>query len=282
MNRQSFFRYIASLDKNILFFLTICFELIIFWGDYVTGPLAPFTHFYLVPIIVAGLFLDKKLAYLVTALATISGVPVFQQPFLIYTPPLLWLNVFSDAAIFFTVLTLTFQLKNLLSRLEEQANTDFLTKASSRRFFTEACNIELARAFRDKRPASLVFIDLDNFKQVNDTQGHHKGDELLVKVAASIMASLRGSDLFGRLGGDEFAILLHQTTETQAKTLIVRLKENLLRTTAKLNTNVTFSIGVVSYLAEKQTSADALLALADSAMYSIKNSTKNAIKFACA
>lgn len=279
ISQLNMFRFIESIDKKLLYILLISLELLIFWGDYVTGPLAPFTHFYLVPIIAAGLFLDKRLAYIVTILATALGIPVFQQAVVDYTPLLLWFNLFSDGSIFFTVLALTIHLKKLLNKLEAQANNDFLTNASSRRFFTEACNIELARSFRDKNPTSLVFIDLDNFKQLNDSLGHHKGDDLLIEVASSIKASLREGDLFGRMGGDEFAILLHHTDEAQAKVMITRMKDNLNSSIAHLKTKVTFSIGVVSYKADKQTSVDNLLALADSAMYSIKHSTKNAIKF---
>jgi diguanylate cyclase (GGDEF)-like protein len=196
-----------------------------------------------------------------------------------YTPFLIWFNLFSDGSVFFTVLILTFQLKKRVHQLQLQANTDFLTGASSRSYFTHVCNYELAKAYRDKIPLCLMVIDLDNFKQVNDNFGHLKGDQVLIEVASKIKANLRQGDLFGRMGGDEFAILVHNTNETQAKNLIARIQLNLLDINARLKTNISFSIGVVTYFTETQTNFDHLFEIADNAMYSIKRNSKNATKF---
>jgi diguanylate cyclase (GGDEF)-like protein len=272
-------RFIARMDKKLLSVLIIGLVFLIFWGDYLVGPLAPFTHFYIVPIMIAGLFLDKTSAIMVTILATIVGTPFLQQAEANYTPFQLWFNLFSDGTIFSTILILAIYLKNVLKELKTQANYDFLTNACSMRFFKEVSDVELANAFREKHPTVIVFIDLDNFKQVNDEFGHQIGDNLLVEVASSIKASLREGDLLGRMGGDEFAVLFQNKTKDQADALISRIKVNLMSAIAHFNTNVTFSFGVVVYSADKKTSIDSLLTLADSAMYSVKHSTKNAIKF---
>jgi len=279
ISQKHIFRYIERMDKRLLSVLIVGLVLLIFWGDYLVGPLAPFTHFYIIPIIIAALFLDRTSAKLVTILATILGTPFLQQAEANYTPFQLWFNLFSDGTIFFTVLVLTTYLKKLIDELKIQANYDYLTNACSRRFFIEVSNVELANSFREKHPAVVVYIDLDNFKEVNDMFGHHVGDNLLINVATSIKANLREGDLLGRMGGDEFAILIQNTTKDQADAFIYRIKENLMSSIARFNTKVTFSFGVVIYNADKKTSIDSLLTLADSAMYSVKHSTKNSIKF---
>lgn len=276
------FRKIEAVNKKCLIALVLILELLIFWGDYVTGPLAPFTHLYLVPIILAAFFLNPGWAYFFSLMAAIAGIPIFYQLLDVFDLTAVSLNFFSETVIFFTVAFLSTQLRKLLDGFNKHASEDFLTKAYSRWYFYEMCNLELARSYRYKHAITIAFIDLDNFKQVNDIRGHEVGDKLLVKTAATIKANLREGDLLGRLGGDEFGILLVETDQKQGEIIISRMKENLLKAMAHTDAKVTFSVGVVTYLADKQTSIDNLLALADSSMYAIKKTTKNAIEYVVA
>ena len=277
--QQNIFNFFERMNKKTLSVLVVSLVLLIYCGDYLVGPLTPFTHFYIVPIFIAALFLDRTSANFVTILATIVGTPFLQQAEANYTTFELFFNLFSDASIFYAVLLMSTHLKKLLNELKEQGNYDFLTTAYNKKFFIEVSNLELAISFREKQPAALIFIDLDNFKQVNDEHGNQMGDKLLLDLATSIKASLREGDLLGRFGGDEFGILLQNTTKDQADILITEIKVNLINANAHLKSNITLSFGVVIYNGDKKTSIERLLALADSAIYSVKHSTNNAIKY---
>ncbi|MDX6413554.1 MAG: hypothetical protein QOH23_964 [Gaiellaceae bacterium] len=113
------------------------------------------------------------------------------------------------------------------SELERLATTDDLTGLPNRRRFQTELDRELATASRYGSPLSLLLLDLDNFKSINDTYGHRVGDSVLMLVAQAIQAQLRTPDLVARLGGDEFAVLLPQTSARDAKTLAQRLEEQI-------------------------------------------------------
>jgi len=275
-------RKLEAINKKYLIALILSLELLIFWGDYVTGPLAPFTFLYLVPIILAAFCLNLQWACFFSLMAAIGGIPVFYQLLDMFEPATVSFNFFSEATIFFTVTFLSTQLKKLLDDFQLHASEDSLTKAHSRWYFYEMCNLELARSYRYKHPMTIAFIDLDNFKDVNDIQGHEKGDRLLFSIAATIKADLREGDFLGRLGGDEFVVLLVEADQEEGEITISRIRDNLLEAMAKSYQKVTFSIGVVTYLADKPSSVDQLLALADRSMYKIKNTTKNAVEYSVA
>ncbi|BCM25367.1 hypothetical protein ZMTM_16260 [Methyloradius palustris] len=166
-----------------------------------------------------------------------------------------------------------------MNELENQATVDLLSGALTRRHFHEVCQTELARSLRYQYPISIAYIDLDNFKSVNDKLGHGMGDKILVITAAAIKANLREGDLFGRLGGDEFALLLINTNRDEMEIIMNRMRESLMKAISLSQTEVTYSIGAVTYLSGMPITIHALLEIADEAMYAIKNSTKNSIKF---
>jgi diguanylate cyclase (GGDEF)-like protein len=278
LNLQSILYRIDHISRYRLIAFIFALEVLIFWADYVTGPLAPFEHLYIVPILIAAFFLNSKWAYFLTLIATVGGIPVFLKLLDEFDLTPVLLDFVSKGTIFFTIAFLGKRIRELLKNLHCLASEDSLTKANSRRHFYETSTAEIARSYRYKHPISIAFIDLDNFKEVNDKQGHDKGDQLLAETASTIRADLREGDLLGRLGGDEFGILLGQTDQEQAKIILTRMRENLLNAIAPFETKVTFSIGVVTYLADKQITIDDLLALADNAMYTIKKSTKNSIQ----
>lgn len=274
-----FVKYIDILDRGHLIGLVLCLELLIAWSDYITGPLAPFAHFYLIPITCSAYFLGKRWTFIITLLAIIASIPVFLQSLKTGQLMPLALELTSKTIIYLFFALLVSEMRKLMDTLEELASVDPLTRANSGRYFYEFGSTEIARAQRSKQPLTLAFIDLDNFKDVNDTLGHQQGDALLVDIAATIKANLREGDVLGRLGGDEFAILLTQTDQALAKVILSRMQANLLHAIQPYNTQVTFSIGVVTYLADKPSNINELVALADKAMYVIKKSTKNAIRY---
>ena len=171
------------------------------------------------------------------------------------------------------------QLNLVMQREKELARTDMLTGLANRRAFYEAMQIERARAARYRRPMTLVYLDLDNFKRVNDTLGHAVGDELLACVADLLRRTLRASDTVGRLGGDEFALLLPETTAQAADGLLQKLGGVLMDTMRAKQWPVTFSMGAAAFL-DNPASVEEMIRTADELMYSVKKSGKNRISVA--
>lgn len=158
------------------------------------------------------------------------------------------------------------------------ADTDTLTGlSSSRKFYTELEN-ELNRSKRYRHMFSLAYIDVDNFKNINDTLGHPVGDELLTQLSKTLQISLRATDTIARIGGDEFVCLLPETKQIAAKSAILNAEKKLKDTMKKHNWDVSFSIGVVTFemLPENVTQA---VKLADDLMYQVKHGKKNDIAY---
>ena len=164
-------------------------------------------------------------------------------------------------------------------QLRELASRDPLTSLFNRRHFNEMLERRLAEATRYKTDLACIMIDLDGFKAVNDSSGHHVGDELLQVTADTIMAQLRTSDVAARFGGDEFIALLPQTDADQAKHLAHRIMEQFNRTVKEKfpDVNVSMSVGVAGMAEADIGDAEALVRTADHAMYEAKGGGKNRI-----
>jgi len=164
--------------------------------------------------------------------------------------------------------------------LERQAHSDYLTGLDNRRHFLGQAEIELARTLRYERGLSILMIDIDHFKQVNDTYGHKVGDIVLQKFASVCRATLRNIDIIGRIGGEEFAVLLPEAGQEQAMDAAERLRAALAGAQVKLDSGLplhfTVSLGVVT-LEEKDTNIDILLNQADQALYRAKSQGRNQV-----
>jgi diguanylate cyclase (GGDEF)-like protein len=152
---------------------------------------------------------------------------------------------------------------------------DQLTNVLNARAFADRLGQELDRNRRYPRPLSLLYMDLDNFKTINDTHGHQTGDAVLRLVADAMRTSVRQADIVGRLGGDEFAVLMPETDAPLADAAAKRLVAGL-RNVFKGTPNVTASIGVVS-CAATDASTDDVLRRADQAMYDAKRMGKDRV-----
>ena len=170
------------------------------------------------------------------------------------------------------------QRKNLEEELTHQAFHDPLTGLANRELFTNDLEKALGRSERDAGSVGILYIDLDNFKAINDTLGHEAGDALLKDVAARLMGSIRPSDTAARLGGDEFAIIIDDLTGVDEAAIVAdRILNSFDGTTAFVGTAIQASIGV-AVSSESVATVDALIRDADLAMYEAKVSGKNAYR----
>jgi len=167
-------------------------------------------------------------------------------------------------------------LRGSLQRERRLARTDPLTGVANARGFYELAAAEIVRARRYQRPFTAAYLDLDDFKVINDQLGHHAGDAVLRSVARAIGGVLRKSDVVARVGGEEFCVLLPETPTAPARVVIDKLREALADVVPAHGRRVTASVGAVTYLVPPE-SVDAILHATDRLMYAAKQGGKNAV-----
>ena len=167
----------------------------------------------------------------------------------------------------------------VFQKLQQQSITDGLTGIKTRRFFWEALSAEWKRASRSGRPFSVVLIDLDKFKEVNDTMGHFEGDLVLARVGRLLEQKSRQSNVVARYGGDEFIVLMPETGPEQAQVLAERLRQWLATDPMLAEHRITGSFGVASYPMHGFAIED-IIRVADAGMYVSKRSGGNLVSTA--
>ncbi len=243
-------------------------------ADVYTGPGVDVTLLYLGPIafgtFIAGLGPGIGLALL----AAVCGVESSRLSGESLPPAVLTWNAAQQLGVFLLLAVVLDAFKRRLLHEQQAARTDPLTSLSNRRAFVEAAWLELERARRHGRPLSLLYIDCDDFKLVNDRLGHVAGDALLSSVGATLRQAVRGLDTVARLGGDEFGVLLPEVDRAGAVALAERLRLQLRETLAGRGDAVTFSIGVATFV-HPPASVDEMILRADELMYEAKRSGKD-------
>lgn len=173
-------------------------------------------------------------------------------------------------------------LKERNQRLEELSNTDPLTQLANRRQLMRVLVQEFQRSFRGGHPLSLVMIDIDHFKSINDTYGHQQGDEVLKVLAETLRSQLRDYDLASRFGGEEFAMVLPETDPLHATQVAERIREvvaNLKFGGVLEKLKMTVSLGVATYPDDAIKGIEDLIRLADDALYAAKREGRNRVVF---
>jgi diguanylate cyclase (GGDEF)-like protein len=160
------------------------------------------------------------------------------------------------------------------------ATTDSLTGVYNRRTFAELAEPQLSRSRRSKLPVSLLMLDLDHFKRINDTYGHLAGDHVLKAFSALVRSCLRKEDLLARYGGEEFVVLLPDSPEVAAAALAERIRSEVASKPLDVNgrsIHVTVSVGVASESGEALPPLESMLARADEALYAAKNQGRDRV-----
>jgi diguanylate cyclase (GGDEF)-like protein len=253
--------------------LTLCLGFI----DYITGPDLSFVIFYLLPVFLVAWYADRGSGFII---ALLSGIAWFSADVLTMPPsahPLVtsW-NVVTKIGFFLIVNQMVSSLRGGLERERQMARRDHLTGVANSRHFAEIASQEIRRAGRYQHPFTLAYLDIDDFKSVNDAQGHSAGDALLVAVASSIRDAIRSTDVVARLGGDEFAVLLPETGFEASAVVIRKVSESLHAVMRRKGWPVTFSIGVVTFRSPPE-SVDSMIRAADEFMYAVKRAGKDRV-----
>lgn len=160
-------------------------------------------------------------------------------------------------------------------QLEKLASIDDLTQIYNRRKFFELANYELERTTRYPRPLSVMMIDVDHFKKINDQFGHQVGDSTLQLLSKTIFDAIRTTDIFGRIGGEEFALVLPETPKQAANDFAERIRLKIADTSFPGVEKITISLGVTEYYSDD--TEDSVFNRADVALYAAKESGRNKV-----
>jgi diguanylate cyclase (GGDEF)-like protein len=262
--------------------LLLCLLLTLGWGwvDLQMGTEVALSVFYLVPIVLCAWYVHESAGVAVSLLSgALAAYDSEVLTGLIYRN--LWVGIWASTSrlIFFLVTVwLVGRLRRSLESIRQLAMTDSLTGVYNARAFFDFLQKEMERSRRYKRPISLMYMDLDNFKTINDSHGHQAGNTALEGVARALKDSVRLTDIVARLGGDEFAVLLPETEAEAARAITARAEENVRAEMTSHRWPLTFSAGVAT-CREDFCTADELIQKADDLMYQKKRSGKNGILF---
>jgi diguanylate cyclase (GGDEF)-like protein len=270
---------LETSGKSFIILLSLLQIVVLGVMDYQTGFEISFSVFYLFPVAFTAWYGGKKTALFVSLTSAATWHLSNSLAGEVFTNQLIqvW-NTSTRLGFFFVVAVLLSKLKESYEYAVKVAGTDFLTGAANPRKFYDIVEMELKRSRRYQRKFTIVYLDADNFKSVNDNFGHQTGSGLLVRVVRVIKQTLRSTDVVGRLGGDEFAILLPETDQEQAQAAVGKLRQSLLSEMRLEGWSVTFSIGVLT-CAEPPQTVDEVIKFADNLMYEVKKNGKNSAKF---
>jgi len=254
------------------------------WLDYRSDPDLGFSLFYIPPVAAAGWWFGRSGAaatgVLGALLWTVADLAARQE---LHAGLSAW-NGFTRLAIFLSIGLLTARVRDdrdhltiLLERERTLARTDRVTGLPNSRGFLEVLMTEASRSRRTARPLCLAYIDLDNFKRINDTFGHAAGDTVLGRAASLIRDTIRSSDVPGRIGGDEFVVLFWEADLQAAEGVAQRICESLnALETGYPGTGLGASIGV-AWCETAPESVEQILQRADQAMYEAKQRGKRRV-----
>ena len=271
--------WLSGLSFGQLVAISILSLVLIDGADYLFGADISLAVLYLFPIGIATWYIGRDAGI---ALALASAVSSHGEEFMTGIATMQpWLTAWNGVLHFGFMLAVVVLLSNLQKHLrieQELAKKDALTGVLNRRAFVESLQYILDLAARDHWPVTLTYVDVDDFKRINDQQGHAEGDRVLCLIASRLSHSVRHTDMVARLGGDEFALILPHTDRQTAEHIVDKLRRSLQQAAVEEGLPVTCSIGCVTFLAP--IAAQNAVAEADQLMYQAKQQGKNRVAFA--
>lgn len=267
-----------SRSKAFHILLSLALVLILGWINYSAVHDASVGIFYLIPVSVGSWFLSSIARIIISFFTATVWLTVDVYSGQSGHSAASYRNAlvgFVFLIVFGLILT---GLRKAYNYQKELARTDYLTQLANARSFYEATELEIVRLRRYEHPFTLAYLDIDDFKAVNDEHGHAEGNRLLKTLGDAAKRNLRETDLVARLGGDEFAILLPETDTDAAKIAIENLRHSLLDEMRSHGWRATFSIGVITCKFAPESVSD-VLKLGDRLAYEAKNSGKNAARY---
>jgi len=276
---KTLLRALENRSENTVLIISIVFTLLLSTLSlFLDSPITIFP-FFVLPVLLVSWYGGNK-AGILLSFFTVSIILIFN--YLSYTQPIdNYLLVFSAVSLLVTCLLLAILVTNFqkVHKIEVvAANRDELTGAFNMRAFHVELANEIFRSIRYKHIFTLAYIDIDNFKYINDTFGHSVGDRLLINVAKTLKNNLRKTDVISRLGGDEFACLFPESSLDDAKSAFAKASKMLKKGMKDSNWPVTFSVGIVTFEALPEDIKQAM-SIADELMYTVKNSKKNNVAY---
>jgi diguanylate cyclase (GGDEF)-like protein len=245
--------------------------------DYLTGREVRVFPLYFVPAGLAAWRVGRGAGIFISALAVTVWEYAGWLTGVRHSSPLvdIW-NVVVQFGSLFAFSQLLCSLQDALERERTISRIDVVTDLPNRRAFFERLGVEIRRARRHGRPLTMAYMDLDNFKKVNDVFGHRHGDLVLRSFAEVLRARCRAGDTVARLGGDEFAVLLPETDVADARGILERIRAHAAKELGSLPVPVGVSIGAVT--CSDADTADEIVRFADEIMYSVKGAGKGQVK----
>jgi diguanylate cyclase (GGDEF)-like protein len=270
---------VERLPRSVVYGTAALLVALIALLDSLMGEDVSVSFFYMVPILLVTWTGGFRPGFVLNGLCAglrLALVVRWQGPDLFGKPGLYW-NLVVEGIFFVTLTFIAAALRRQHDQQSLLARTDALTGVANRRSFYERAELEISRSRRLQEPLTVAYVDVDDFKKVNDELGHEAGDDLLRSVAATFVRRVRSTDLVARIGGDEFALLLSATSSGAARTLLGELYATLASEMGRHAWPVTFSIGAVTFL-RPPGSVDDLLRHVDELMYAVKREGKANVK----
>ena len=275
---KTFDRLFRRTPRTVIMVISVLLVGAVATLDSATGTELSFSIFYLLPVSLAAWYVGGWSGPTISVLAAGTWFAIDATDGGVYSSPFIpYWNAAVRLGFFVLVAGLLTNLHRHLRMEEKLARIDGLTGVMSGRTFRHSAAEIIGLAGRNEKPFTLVYVDLDDFKKVNDTRGHAEGDRALKAVASALMNSVRRTDIVGRLGGDEFAVLLPETAESGAREVIEKIRANLTAAAAA-GWSIGASIGAAVFLAPPGNPEEAI-SRADHLMYEAKRSGKNSTVF---
>lgn len=272
-------RALARWPKPAMLLLAFGGVCVIGLLDYASGYEVSLSIFYLLPVALATWYLGRSAGAGIGLLSCVAWLAADFGAGHVYShPEIPFWNALVRLGFFLVTVGLLDGVHARLALEHARASTDPLTGLLNGRAFAERLGQHFALARRERRALTIAYVDLDDFKRINDRFGHAEGDRALRMVARVLVQGLRETDVAARLGGDEFALLLPAADAAGAREVIGKLRRRLQRPSAPETPAVACSVGAITFLEPPAKPGDAIT-LADRLMYEVKARGKNGVAF---